>query len=238
MTTPGTLRVPVFFFELNCCATSLPFGFQMIAETGPEAPRLRVRVFVDFWNFSLALRGIDADFRVDWQKIGPVLAQSSGQLIDAGAPVAYEGMTVYGSYDPGKPQDAKLRSWFSNTLDKMAGVSVVLQARQRKKGYPKCPACQAEVAVCAVCSADMRGTEEKGVDTRIATDMVSLAWANAFNCAVLLSSDKDFVPVAEFLQTRGIKVIHGAFPPLGSALTQKCWGHLHLGAMRDLFRRI
>jgi hypothetical protein len=118
-------------------------------------------VFVDFWNFSLALRGIDADFRVDWQKIGPVLAQSSGQLIDAGAPVAYEGMTVYGSYDPGKPQDAKLRSWFSNTLDKMAGVSVVLQARQRKKGYPKCPACQAEVAVCAACSADMRGTEEK-----------------------------------------------------------------------------
>ena len=33
--------------------------------------------------------------------------------------------------------------------------------------------------------------------------------------AVLVSSDRDFVPVAEFLETRGIKVIRGAFPPKG-----------------------
>lgn len=83
----------------------------------------------------------------------------------------------------------------------------------------------------------MRGTEEKGVDTRIATDMVSLAWADGFNCAVLVSSDRDFVPVAEFLQTRGIKVVHGAFPPSGSHLTQKCWAHLDLPRLRVAFQR-
>ena len=62
----------------------------------------------------------------------------------------------------------------------------------------------------------MRGTEEKGVDVRMATDMISLAWADNYDIAVLVSSDRDFVPVAEFLETRGIKVIHGAFPPMGA----------------------
>jgi tripartite-type tricarboxylate transporter receptor subunit TctC len=41
----------------------------------------------------------------------------------------------------------------------------------------------------------------------------------------LISADRDFVPVGEFLQSKGIKVIHGCFPPIGSHLTQKCWGH-------------
>ena len=64
----------------------------------------------------------------------------------------------------------------------------------------------------------MRGTEEKGVDIRMATDMISLAWIDYYDIAVLVSSDRDFVPVAEFLETRGVKVIRGAFPPVGSQL--------------------
>ena len=82
----------------------------------------------------------------------------------------------------------------------------------------------------------MRGTEEKGVDVRMATDMISLAWVDNYDIAVLVSSDKDFVPVAEFLQTRGIKVIHGAFPPKGAQLTQKCWGSINIRLLREDFR--
>jgi uncharacterized LabA/DUF88 family protein len=134
-------------------------------------------------------------------------------------------MHVYGSYDPDKPADASLKNWFSNWLDKQPGVHALLLPRQKKKGYPKCPQCQAEATHCASCAADLRGTEEKGVDTNIVKDMISLAWANAYDVAVLVSADRDFVPVAEFLQTKGIKVIHGAFPPKGSDLSQKCWGN-------------
>jgi uncharacterized LabA/DUF88 family protein len=202
------------------------------------APQLRVRVFVDFWNFTLSLRGIDPAFKINWQTLGQYLAKEAGAIIDPSITAIYEGMHVYGSYDPNKQQDSKLKNWFINSLDKMAGVSVILQERQRKKGYPRCPSCQAEVTTCVACGSDMRGTEEKGVDTRIATDMVSLAWANGYNCAVLVSSDRDFVPVAEFLQTKGIKVVHGAFPPSGSVLSQKCWGHLHLAKGRNAFQRL
>lgn len=74
----------------------------------------------------------------------------------------------------------------------------------------------------------MRGTEEKGIDTRLATDLVSLAWQDAFDVAVLISSDQDFVPAAELLQAKGLKVIHAAVPPSGWHLKQKCWGSIDL----------
>lgn len=50
----------------------------------------------------------------------------------------------------------------------------------------------------------MRGTEEKGIDVRMAADMIKLVWVNNYDVAGLVSSDADFVPVAEFLETRGM----------------------------------
>ncbi len=203
----------------------------------PIAPRIRVRVFVDFWNFSLELSRRDAAFRTDWSKIGPMFASESAKLIDPGVLSTFEGMHVYGSFDPDKQQDSRLRNWFSNTLDKMPGVHVALLPRQKKISYPKCPVCQVEVTACESCGGDMRGTEEKGVDTRIVADMISLAWANAYDAAVLVSADRDFVPVADFLQTRGIKVVHGAFPPKGNQLSQRCWGSINITKLMPAFSR-
>lgn len=72
----------------------------------------------------------------------------------------------------------------------------------------------------------------------MAADMIRLAWAANYDIAVLVSSDRDFVPVAEFLETRGIKVIHAAFPPKGAQLTARCWGSLSVPALRGAFRRV
>ena len=82
----------------------------------------------------------------------------------------------------------------------------------------------------------MRGTEEKGVDVRIATDMIMLAWVDSYDAAVLVSADADFVPVAQFLQTKGKKVVHAQFPPKGSHLSQKCWGSIDMTQLLDRFR--
>ena len=56
-------------------------------------------------------------------------------------------------------------------------------------------------------------TEEKGVDVAIATDMIKLAWEDVYDWAVLVSSDRDFVPAVEFLNAKGRKVLHAGFPP-------------------------
>jgi uncharacterized LabA/DUF88 family protein len=206
-----------------------------MATTAPALVSLRARIFIDFWNFSLSLRREDDTFKVDWEPVASLLVAEASKLL--GAPVSYEAMHVYGSYDPAKPNDAKFKNWFSTWLDKVPGVHTVLLERQKKRNHIKCPICHAEAAVCQSCGADLRGTEEKGVDTRIATDMISLAWSNGYDVAVIVSSDRDFVPVADFLQSRGIKVIHAAFPPSGSQLSQRCWGHFSVTKLMEQFRR-
>lgn len=206
-----------------------------MASTAPTITPLRIRIFVDFWNFSLSLRREDDAFKVDWKSVASVMVAEAAQLL--GGPVTYEAMHVYGSYDPAKPNDAKFKNWFSTWLDKQPGVHTVLLERQRKRNHLTCPHCHQEVKDCPHCGKDLRGTEEKGVDTRIATDLISLAWSNGYDVAVIVSADRDFVPVADFLQSKGIKVIHAAFPPSGSQLSQRCWGNFNVSNQMAKFRK-
>ncbi len=199
--------------------------------------RHRIRVFVDFWNYTLSMRSVDKDFRTDWSRLGPVLSNAAAHVVNSSAAGEYQGLNFYGSYDPASEGDKRLHRWATTFVDTLPGVSVSIVPRQKKRSPPRCPACHEEVATCPVCGADMRGTEEKGVDVRMATAMISLAWADNYDVAVLVSSDRDFVPVAEFLETKGIKVIHGAFPPNGAQLTRKCWGSINVADLREGFRR-
>ena len=199
--------------------------------------RNRVRVFIDFWNFQLSVNRLDRDFQIDWRRVGEVIANEASLIADPSNTLAYQGTNVYGSFDPRGGRDANLRRWASNTLSRFPGMNVSMIPRQRRRSAPRCPSCYEHVSQCPNCGADMRGTEEKGVDTRIVTDMIGLAWADNYDVAVLVSSDRDFGPVVEFLENRGIKTIHGAFPPLGSELTQTCWGNIPLPSLMDRFRR-
>lgn len=208
----------------------------MVSNDPATEHRLRVKVFVDFWNFQLTINNLYPGFRVDWRELGPVVARESLKVVDSTASLSYQGMNVYGSYDGSNPRDDNLRKWVSNTLNRFPGVQVTMLPRQRKKRGPVCPSCHEEVSRCPWCGSDIRGTEEKGVDTRIATDMISLAWVDNYDAAVLLSSDHDFVPVVEFLSTRGIKTIHAAFGAQGAQLTQTCWGNVQMHRLMEQFR--
>ena len=206
-----------------------------MTEPKPEHS-VRIKVFVDFWNFQIAFNNENAGFNIDWRILGSVLAEEALTMVDASASLSYQGMNVYGSYGE-SDKDKRMRRWAETTLDRFPGVQVTMLERQRRKTGPSCPSCYAEISSCPQCGSDMRGTEEKGVDTRIATDMIKLAWADSYNVAVLVSSDRDFVPVVEFLNTRGVKTIHGAFPPLGIGLSQACWGNIPIPQIMEKFRR-
>ena len=68
----------------------------------------------------------------------------------------------------------------------------------------KYPQCYHITEVCRESGAGMRGTEEKGVDVHMATGKIKLVWVHDYDVAGLVFSDADFVPVAEFLETRGM----------------------------------
>lgn len=215
----------------------------MSATTAPTSNRdsVRVRAFIDFWNFQIALnrdhpnlrtlsRGQNGQLQVDWKKLGPWLAQQAGKVFLAAGQegrITFEGLHLYLSHDPRKSSDDGLRRWATNTLDRFPGIQVVLKER-KPKDPPKCPTCYEFVDTCPKCQSSMRRTVEKGIDTAIVTDMIRLAWEDSWDLAVLVTADADFIPAVEFLNQKGRKVIHGGFPPDGMNLAKKCWGSFDL----------
>ena len=198
--------------------------------------RLRVLVFVDYSNFRPSMERAEPGFRIDLRPLGRCLAEAARQVVEPEFELAYQGLRLYGSYDPDSIAGERQRNWYEVTASAIPGVSPVVVPRQRKRIGPMCPGCHAEVSQCGSCGSDMRGTEEKGVDTRMATDLISAAWDGAYDVAVLISSDRDFIPVVNFLETRVVKVVHGAFPPTASDLSRACWARIDIPALREQFR--
>jgi len=155
---------------------------------------------------------------------------------EAGGSVRYEGLHVYASYDPKKPGDAKFKNWVVNVLDHFPGVEITLRERKPKEP-PKCPCCYEPIETCPKCEQSMWGTVEKGIDTAIVTDMIRLAWEGSYDLAVLVTSDRDFIPGVEFLNLKGRKVVNACFPPRGRELAAKCWASIDLTKCLDEIRR-
>ena len=198
----------------------------------------RVLVFVDYSNFRPSMDRAEGGFRIDLRPLGNCLARAALATVEPDARLIYQGLRLYGSYDPDTPAGESQRDWFTRFASQLPGVYTELAPRQRKRSAPVCPnpGCHVVVDSCLACGSDMRGTEEKGVDTRIATDMISMAWDGNYDIAVLVSSDRDFVPVVRFLRSRAIKVVHGAFPPVAAELSQECWARVDIPSLREQFR--
>ncbi len=55
------------------------------------------------------------------------------------------------------------------------------------------------------------GFIEKGIDIALATDLISLAWEGAFDTAVIVSGDSDFVEAVRRVKQKGRKVEIASF---------------------------
>jgi len=203
----------------------------------------RVRVFVDYWNFQLSLNRRVADaknlqdfrFSVDWPKLGPILTQQACATVGI-TDFSFEGAILYASHDVRTEEGKKFHRWATGWLAKQPGVRV--ECRERKPKAPqRCPACHLAITDCPHCKEAIHATQEKGVDTLIATDMIRLAWEGAYELAVLATSDRDLVPAVEFLNLKGRKVVHAGFPPLGADLARACWASFDVYALAPTIER-
>ncbi len=60
------------------------------------------------------------------------------------------------------------------------------------------------------------GFIEKGIDILLATDMIVLAYNNAYDTAILVSGDSDYIPVVEMIQQLGKRVENASFKKTSS----------------------
>jgi uncharacterized LabA/DUF88 family protein len=195
---------------------------------------MRIAVFIDFWNFQLAInrkiakkQGVaDARFKIDWHRVGPELVAKACSVLAADpASVTYEGSYIYTSFNPATDEGRKFRGWATNWLDRQPGLNV--EVRERKpKALPICPVCHREITTCPHkgCEQPINATIEKGIDTLLVTDLIRFAYSNTYDVAVLASSDADMVPAVRFIQTLNKKVVQAGFPPSGIDLATECWG--------------
>ena len=210
-----------------------------IPATAMASSPVKIRVFIDFWNFQLTLnqKAANPRFKIDWVTMPQIIVNEGARLLNL-QDFSYEGSKVFTSYNPKTEEGKKYRKWATNWLDRQSGIQVHCFER-RPKNHPKCPVCHKTIAKCddPSCGADMAGTVEKGVDTGIATDMIRLAWEKAYDVAILASADADLVPAVEFLDMKGFRVLQAGFPPDGSHLSRACWATINVSKLYAGFER-
>lgn len=191
------------------------------------------RIFIDYWNFQLNVINLyGKDFRLDWSKLASLIISKTEELL--GTSLEYEGMKVYISFDNNKGSDVHLKDWAKNVLDRFPGIDVIMLERKPRNPF-RCPECHQFITTCPHCGENMKATVEKGVDTAIVTDLISLAWEESWEYAILISSDKDFIPAVDMLNRKGFHVINAHFPPTGMELETHCWGSIDLsGCLKSI----
>jgi hypothetical protein len=89
--------------------------------------------------------------------------------------------------------------------------------------------CQGCGKACTHCQGGaLKTPEEKGRDSRIANDLIELAREDAYDWAVVVSTDLLLIPVVRYLQAHGRKIIHGRLLPIAMDLTKECWASIDL----------
>lgn len=198
----------------------------------------RTRVFIDFWNFQLSWNDRAGEARIDWPKVPRVLLDEGKKRLEAAGvdePLTLEETIVYASYNP--LTEGNLKRWLDTFLDKQPGFRVKTRERRPKPRTIRCTDCGHEHENCSECDAPLRWAPEKGVDTAIVTDLLSLASESVLDVGIVLSSDADHIPAVEWVQGRGLKVINATWAKHGFDLAKTCWAAIELDAVIPLLSR-
>ncbi len=191
---------------------------------------MRLRIFIDFWNFQINWNERSNKALCDWKSLPTVLASEAQSRLNAAGlgRTTLEETRVYASYEPGNSKDAGLRKWLNNFLDRQPGVRVFQQERHWRRRSIHCRQCDTNVSDCPNCGNALGRASEKAIDSLIVSDLINLAWEGAYDVALLVSSDRDFLPAVELLQRKNFKVVNGVWAGHGHELARVCWASLPL----------
>ncbi len=179
---------------------------------------MKVCIFFDGQNFYRSLLRYDDTLRVDYDRLAVWITQKIG-----GEAAVFGGAYYYVGVSAGAPQQVEA---FLKGLELRPGYFVKRDPRVRRTG--RCPNCAAEYEY----------TTEKRVDTRLVADLIHYAANGAYDAAVLISGDDDFVPAVEAVNALGkqVWVATWSAEELSSDLRVRCFGQLRLSDGIPAFR--
>jgi hypothetical protein len=179
---------------------------------------MKVSVFFDGQNFYRSLQRYDESLRVDYDRLAAWITQGVG-----GPGAIFAGAHYYVGVSTDAPP---LVEGFLKGLELRPGYFVKRELRVRRSG--RCPACSVEYEY----------TTEKRVDTRLVAEMIHYAAIGAFDAAVLVSGDDDFVPAVEAVNALGrqVWVATWSADDLSKDLRVRCFGQIHLSEGVGTFR--
>ena len=179
---------------------------------------MKVSIFFDGQNFYRSLQRYDEALRVDYDRLAAWITHAVG-----GATAIFGGAYYYVGLSADAPP---LVEGFLKGFELRPGYFVKRQPRVRRTG--RCPAC----------GGDYEYTTEKRVDTRLVADIIQYAAIGAFDVAVLVSGDDDFVPAVEAVNALGrqVWVATWSAEELSKDLRVRCFGQIHLSEGVGSFR--
>jgi len=191
--------------------------------------KVRVRIFIDFWNLQINWNDYHHNLtatppKIPWKELPAILTSEACK----GQPFKFSGCHVYASIDPSSPKDKGLNKWLHHTLVSYTGYSIDVKERKQRKPI-RCQEenCKTLVERCPACNEPLRGTVEKGVDAAIITDLLSMAFDDNYDIGILISGDADYAPAVEYIQKKTDKqIIQAFFKAHGDVLRNKCWDHI------------
>ncbi|HVB45175.1 MAG TPA: NYN domain-containing protein [Streptosporangiaceae bacterium] len=191
---------------------------------------MRARVFVDFWNFTLGWNDATGkSAKCDWSRLPTALVSKAAELLATTGETAaliLDETIVHASVEDAR--EAKLRVWLTSWLAQQPSFDVKIRARKPRRHPVHCRSCGNRMTVCTKCQEPLTISAEKGVDAALVTDLLSLAWQRAYDVAVLVSGDADYIPAVEYVQSQGLKVVNAAWASKGHELRRECWGSFTL----------
>ena len=179
---------------------------------------MKVCIFIDGQNFYRSLLRYDDSLRVDYDRLATWITQAVG-----GPSALFGGAYYYVGVSADAPA---LVENFLKGLELRPGYFVKREGRVRRSG--RCPSC----------GNDYEYTTEKRVDTRLVADLIHYAANGAYDAAVLVSGDDDFVPAVEAVNALGkqVWVATWSAEELSSVLRVRCFGYLRLSEGSGAFR--
>ncbi len=171
---------------------------------------MNVKIFFDGQNFYRSLLRYDESLRVDYDRLALWITQAVG-----GPTAAFCGAYYYVGIAADAPP---LVEGFLRGLELRPGYFVRREPRVRRTGG------------CSACGREYEYTTEKRVDTRLVAELIQYAANGAFDAAVLVSGDDDFVPAVEAVNALGKRVWVATWSAeeLSSDLRVRCFGQIHL----------